>query len=302
MRLANFSKIGKSHILKYTDYYKLYNILTFKKVGELVLILISILSFSSLSAQTLNGRIVDSLSVPIPYVNIGIKGQNIGTVSDENGYFSLELPTLKENSKIIISNIQYLPKEYTVKDFISLINLKKQIILDENKQVLEEVVVTSQKLKKDNLGNKVTSSMIEAGFKNNALGSEVGVKIKIKHKPTYIDSFNFSITSCEYDSLFFRLNIYDIKDGMPHKNLLSKNIYFSSNVKKGKVSIDLTEYDIVINKDIIITIEYIKELGQGKLNFSAGLLGKKVYHRQTSFSEWEKTGLISLGFNVDVRY
>ncbi|GAQ50182.1 hypothetical protein FPK15_contig00131-0001 [Flavobacterium psychrophilum] len=164
------------------------------------------------------------------------------------------------------------------------------------------MVITSKRLKKDNLGNKTTSSIIEAGFKNNSLGSEVGIKIKIKNKPTNIDSFNFFITSCKYDSLFFRLNIYSIKDEMPYENLLSENIYFSTDIKKGKVSIDLTKYNIVVNQDVIITIEYIKELGKGGLNFSGGLFGNKLYHRQTSFSEWKKTGTVSLGFNVDVRY
>ncbi|GAW90726.1 hypothetical protein FPS14_contig00095-0004 [Flavobacterium psychrophilum] len=89
---------------------------------------------------------------------------------------------------------------------------------------------------------------------------------------------------------------------MPYENLLSENIYFSTDIKKGKVSIDLTKYNIVVNQDVIITIEYIKELGKGGLNFSGGLFGNKLYHRQTSFSEWKKTGTVSLGFNVDVRY
>lgn len=267
-----------------------------------ILISIFTLLSSFLYAQNISGKIVDSLNMPIKYANIGVKSQNIGTVSDENGNFNLNVSTLKEDSKITISNISYKAKVYILKDFISLITTKKQIILEENYQEIEEVIVTSKRLKKDNLGNKTTSSLIEAGFKNNSLGSEVGIKIKIKDKPTYIDSFNFYITSCKYDSLFFRLNIYSIKDDMPYENLLSENIYFSTAIKKGKVSIDLTKYNIVVNQDVIITIEYIKELGKGGLNFSGGLFGNKLYHRQTSFSEWKKTGTVSLGFNIDVRY
>lgn len=259
--------------------------------------------FSSfIYSQSINGKIVDTLNVPIQYTNIGVKGQDIGTVSDENGYFSLILPNSNQDSKIIISNISYKVKEYTIKDFISLINTKKQIILEENYQQLEEVVITSKKLKKDNKGNRTTSSLVAAGFKNNSLGSEVGIKIRMKDKPTHIDSFNFFITSCKYDTLFFRLNIYSLKDDMPYENLLSENIYFSTDIKKGKVSIDLTKYNIVVNQDIIIAIEYVKELGEGGLNFSGSLIGNKIYHRQTSFSEWKKTSTVSLGFNVDVRY
>ena len=260
------------------------------------------LFFSPLYSQNISGKIVDSLNAPIQYANIGVVSQNIGTVSGENGNFSLNLMNLKQDLKIRISKIGYKTKEYSIRDFINVINSKKQIILETKYYKLKEVTISTKALKKDILGNKTTSSLIEAGFKNNSLGSEVGVKIKIKHKPTYIESFNFFITSCKYDSLFFRLNIYSIKNNMPYENLLSQNIYFSTDIKKGKVSVDLSKYNIVVNQDVIITIEYVKKLGKGGLNFSAGLFGNKLYHRQTSFSEWKKTGTVSLGFNVDVRY
>lgn len=271
-------------------------------MSKLFFISIFILFFSSLYSQNINGKIVDSLNVAIPYTNIGVIDQNIGTVSDENGNFSLNLMNLNPDFKIMISNIGYKTKKYSIEDFINVINSKKQIVLEEKYYNLEEVTIYSKGLKSHILGNKTTSSLIEVGFKNNSLGSEVGIKIKIKHKPTYIDSFNFFITSSKYDSLFFRLNIYSIKNNMPSQNLLSKNIYFSTNIKKGKVSIDLSKYNIIIYQDVIITIEYVKELGKGGLNFSGGLFGNKLYHRQTTFSEWKKTGTVSLGFNVNVRY
>lgn len=269
---------------------------------RLYFISIFLLIFSSQYAQTIHGKIVDSLNNPIQYVNIGVLGGNIGTVSDQNGNFNLNVSKSNINSKIIVSIIGYKSKEFSTQNFIDSLEKRKQIVLQENIEKLKEVTVFAKKMKKDVLGNQTTSSLIEAGFKNNSLGSEVGVKIKIKNKPTYIDSFNYFITSCKYDSIFFRLNIYSIKDDMPYENLLFENIYFSTDIKKGRVSIDLKKYNIIVTQDVIVAIEYVKELGKGGLNFSGGLFGNKLYHRQTSFSEWEKTGTVSLGFNVDVRY
>lgn len=268
-------------------------------------IFISILllfSTSYLYSQTVSGTITDSLDVPVQYASIGVKGENIGTVSDDKGKFSLNVSNVKEDAKIVISNISYKVKEYSLKEFLDIINSKKPLIVEENNQQLQEVVVSSKEFKKDNLGNTTTSSFVVTGFSDNALGNEIGIRIKIKNKPTYIDAFNFCPVFSENDSLFFRLNIYSIKDDMPNENLLSENIYFSTDIKKGKVSVDLTKYNIQVNEDVIVAIEYVKELGKGGLFFSGSLFGNKLYHRQVNVDEWEKEGMISIGFNVDVRY
>lgn len=47
---------------------------------------------SNIYAQTtIKGRVLQVSQQAISYVNIGIKGKNIGTVSTENGDFSLSL-------------------------------------------------------------------------------------------------------------------------------------------------------------------------------------------------------------------
>ena len=58
----------------------------------LLLILIS----GSLSAQ-IKGVVKDSLTGnPIPYVNIWVENKNIGTTSEENGSFSIDLKKLNK--------------------------------------------------------------------------------------------------------------------------------------------------------------------------------------------------------------
>lgn len=267
-----------------------------------ILISILILFSTSLYAQTINGVITDSLNVAIPYTSIGVKGTSIGTVSNEKGIFVLDLSKVKDNPQIVVSNISYKLKEYSLKEFKELINAGKAIILEENSQKLREVTVSSKKLKERNLGNKTTSRLFQSGFYGNTLGYEIGGKIEIKNTPTYIDSFNFFIASCDCDSLFFRLNIYSITDDMPYENLLPENIYFSTDITSGKVSIDLTKYNIQIEQDVIITIEKIKHIGKGGgIMFSQSLLGNDTYLRGSVVSQW-KVDKMSIGFNVNVRY
>ena len=53
-------------------------------------ILFLLMSFY-VSAQT-KGVVVDESGKPIPYVNIWIENENIGTTSEENGEFSINSP------------------------------------------------------------------------------------------------------------------------------------------------------------------------------------------------------------------
>jgi hypothetical protein len=62
---------------------------------------------TSINAQkTLTGRLVDSLSfVPIEFATLSIKHKAVGTISDENGHFSLAYDAQKDT--IVISCIGY---------------------------------------------------------------------------------------------------------------------------------------------------------------------------------------------------
>ena len=66
----------------------------------LFLILFSISFFS----QT-KGIVVDESGKPIPYVNIWVENENIGTTSEENGAFSINV---SDNKYLIFSAIGYV--------------------------------------------------------------------------------------------------------------------------------------------------------------------------------------------------
>ena len=62
-----------------------------------------------LQAQTLVfGKITDAeLNETLPFVNIGIPRAGIGTVSDEQGYYLLEIPPDKVNDSIYFSMVGF---------------------------------------------------------------------------------------------------------------------------------------------------------------------------------------------------
>jgi len=191
---------------------------------------------------------------------------------------------------------------------LSLLILKKkikknsEIKLAQKTTELREVVISARELKEKILGNKTESKTMVGGFTSNELGNEVGIVIKIKRSPTYINQFSASIATNKYDSLKFRLNFYDLKDGLPNKPIVNESIIVTSKIKEGKLVVDLSKYDIIVEDDFFVSLEWIENLGEDGLYFSVGLLGSPIIARHTSQADWKKVGAISIGFNVTAKY
>ena len=117
-----------------------------------------------------------------------------------------------------------------------------------------------------------------------------------------LKKFNISIVENDYGPIKFRVNLYDVLNGLPNKTILKKNIFLETDVSSGIVSLDLTPYEIVIDKEFFITIEWIEDLGPGKLFFSGGFFGAPLYAREVSQGNWTKIGNVSVGMNLDVSY
>lgn len=104
-----------------------------KKLLLGLLILVSTPTF----AQTLSGRVLDEENQPIPFSNIIVKGTTIGTTSDFDGLYSLDLPS--ENVVVLFSFIGYETQEITTSGGfldVKLVPLSSQ---------LEEVFVTARR-------------------------------------------------------------------------------------------------------------------------------------------------------------
>ncbi len=98
--------------------------------------------------------------------------KNIGTVSDEKGYFILEVnPETPLESELKISMLGYEPKSFTLEGFIQ----KNTVIvsLEEKSTALEEVVLTAKRTEFETktLGNKTNSKLIYVAFTTNKLGN-----------------------------------------------------------------------------------------------------------------------------------
>jgi hypothetical protein len=278
-----------------------------------VTIVISIfISFNSY-AQRFLGQVIDnSNNEPISFVNIGIVGKNIGTVSNKDGKFQLELNDKFNSDTLRISCIGYESLNFMIWDF------KKKALTDGLQHIklipkvfqLSEVIVTPKKIKTIKLGNSNSNSGSRFLTDSSGLGSEIGLIIRLprKEKDYYIKKLNFNVADKNFDTIHARVNIYNLKNGLPNNNILERPIYIEITTD-GLISIDLRKYNIRMKEDFFISIENFNEKSwKNKLKFWAVFktFSKKgtddCLYRPISQGNWIHTPVVEVRFSVEAEY
>ncbi|MDR9415306.1 MAG: carboxypeptidase-like regulatory domain-containing protein [Gracilimonas sp.] len=219
---------------------------------------VTILSFTFLNPVTQAQKIVSGSvqhseeKTVIPYVNIGIIKLMRGTVSDDLGRFSLNYETIKDT--VTFSAIGFQPKKLVISEL-----LKSGIVqLEPKMYTLEDLTIREKALSEiRELGNNIRKKERSIGFGSTMLGTEIGGLIEIDRE-TLIYSAHFIFNNTGEDSLMFRVNLYEMRDGKPFRNLLPENVLFLAPENPGLVSVDLREYELVIDKDVILSVEWVK--------------------------------------------
>ncbi len=264
-----------------------------------LLLVYFILTGNLLYGQKYSGFVqIEKTGKPIEYVNIGIVGKNIGTVSDLKGEYALVIDSLFDSDTLRFSCIGYYPFSIKVSDFKKLKNY--DIYLEERIFDLAEVIVHHKNYRPQTLGIKTKSKAVQSGFGDNKLGYECGILMKIE-KSAILEKVNINFSYCSYDTILYRVNVYEVIGKMKFENILENPIYLKLPKDKTskKVVIDLEPYKLIVQGDFLITMEHVKDLGPGYLYFCAGVLGK-TYYRKTSQGKWE-TAPVGISISVDAR-
>jgi hypothetical protein len=254
----------------------------------------------ALQGQTvITGTFTDSqTNLPVEYVNLGIPGKTVGTVSDESGTFTVVIPEAMAADTLRFSKIGYRPGFFLP----SSSNGPLTVQMKRAAVQLKEVSVSPKKGVTEKVGNVTKSRSVNAYFKNNLLGSEFAIRLKIKEPGTQITKFFVNIPRCKIEDVVFRLNVYQPNpDGSPGENILKDEILVRPKRKTGMLEADLRPYRIFVDGDVFIAIEWIKDMGVENLSFSAKLF-EETYYRQGSLGYWSKVGLAGVGLHAEVTY
>jgi hypothetical protein len=225
----------------------------------------SFLLFLSISffAQT-KGIVVDEFGKPIPYVNIWVENENIGTTSEENGEFSI---SASANKNLIFSILGF---EKRIIKASEVANVKLKAISFQ----LDEVVIARRfQTKKLEIG-QINNSVLEA-FDN---GPRIDVKFfpheNAYKKTKYIKKVSI-LTDSRIDNATVKIHFYKVDlNGFPGDELLTKD--FIVTLQKGVVrnGFDLTDLNLKMSKTGIF-------IGFEKLIIAKNKLEKTIVNSNT---------------------
>ncbi|SEL48408.1 CarboxypepD_reg-like domain-containing protein [Aquimarina amphilecti] len=251
----------------------------------------------------LKGIVKGANNEKLAYVNIGIKNKNIGTISDENGHFSIRIHEENQSDSLSFSFLGYKQRTIKVSDVVE--KSIREFVLDQKLVSLDEVTIISKKTKEKKLGTTSYVSFVVGDVRadnnqNNNI-QEFAKKLKIK-KPSRLLDVSIALSNVNIDAAKFRINFYNIKDNLPFEKIGASNIIIEKQIINGWNTFDLKKFDLKFENPVFIAIEYLplEYNEQAPFNYNGQLLGKAV-GRSSSVGNWNVTKGAKISMYVTVR-
>ncbi|WP_396187684.1 carboxypeptidase-like regulatory domain-containing protein [Flavobacterium sp.] len=211
--------------------------------------LILLFLFSLLANAQIKGVVKDSITKePIAYVSIWVDNKDIGTTTDENGNFSLQLED--ENRKVIFSVLGYETKIAVSSKISEVLLIQKTI------QIPEIVIATPSKLKQIEIGDVKKEFYLPEPQNIPWLFARKFNLDKENLDIKYIKELIY-FTKSEVENGIFRARVFEVnEDGMPGEDLIQDEIIVKVKKGKHKTSVDVSKYNLQIpDNGIIICFE-----------------------------------------------
>ncbi len=119
---------------------------------NLLLLILLCCTTVSFAQQTYSGNVNDASGVPLPGVNVVIKGTNTGTSTDFDGNFSIEAT---DTDVLIFTYVGFKDQEVALGD-----NTSFNVSLEEEASFLDEIIVTGYGTQ---TRREVTASIVRVG-------------------------------------------------------------------------------------------------------------------------------------------
>ena len=235
-----------------------------KSTALLILCLLAGFSLTTEAQIRISGKVTQSNSSQgIAYANIGIINTEIGTISNEDGSFSISIPATYSDQNLLFSSIGFTQK------IIPVASLQdKQILiihLDEKVFELRTIYVTPGKTKKKlaTLGNG--KSFLLSGqlhCDTASAGSAMALLIDKSNYPdfTHIQTVSLFIAANKFPTFKIRLRILAVDStdqNKPGFDLLNQQVIAVSDIQKGWLQFDLPNTFQINEKAFYLVFEWI---------------------------------------------
>jgi hypothetical protein len=293
---------------------------------------IMIFYVSSGNAQVYKGILITGQKgTPVEYANVGIVEKNIGTTSDTDGRFELNIPSENSRDTVRFSMIGYETVTLPVSDFINRNN--DTIWMTEKIYSISEVVISASKFEMKILGNSRITGTAHMSLPHGGKGLEAGIILDPKKgnqaqlQTLLLNGISISdeiydektksrvFSKAEIDTLRFRVNLYRVNSKDEFENILTKPIYITYKPYKWEerkddkiisshpVEFDISEHQLVIDGKSLITVEFYSDVPPNRVWIRCHLRGPDTYFRATSqgkFNKYPTNASVGLGVKAKV--
>ena len=212
-----------------------------KRIKGLLVLLASIFSVGLLAQHRISGRLLEAGSEKvIPFANIGIVNTTIGSLSNEDGSFSIEIPETYVNQSILFASLGYESKNFNVEDLVGQQELRIELVPKSIE--LQPITLISEKAgpQKSKVFGNGRSFLLSGTMTYDSVyaGSAVGIRINRKPYPDlkYVHNVSLYIAGNKSPDFKVRLRFMEVdstQGGIPGKDLIEDQILAYSSLKRG---------------------------------------------------------------------
>ena len=186
---------------------------------SIITMMLALVAMTGQAQITLKGSIINERGEKIEYVSVGLEEDSIGTISDANGNFTIEIPANRKND---------------------LVTMKDKVV------ELAEVVVGKKNKPQKIAGKAVSGPMASFRGKGKADALEWGPVFRSK-KDYVISDILLTIKGSSYQWCVLSFNIYEIQDSK-FVNILNKPIYHRIEKSNRKQRLDIQPQETIMLK------------------------------------------------------
>ena len=214
-------------------------------------------SFWSAEAQnlTIESQVVDENGVGIPFAAVGIVAKQFGTVTFEDGSFSLSIKKDYHGDTLTVSAVGYERRYIPYKHFVEA--RIEQIRLEEKVERLEEVIVTNKEWKYLKFGEKRKKSSSVLSFFSPKEGTTMATLFNEDGIPMFLNEVMVATGRRNLGYLDLRCMLFTVSEkGLPAEQLFASNIIGKVLDERGIVTFKLPE-DFWISEPFYLGFEWV---------------------------------------------
>ncbi|AMR27471.1 hypothetical protein A0257_10445 [Hymenobacter psoromatis] len=261
--------------------------------------------------RVLEGVVLDQLTQrPVPFATIGVPQQPLGTAANEAGAFRLVLPAAASPAAVVVSSVGY---EGATVPLATWPAGPQTIRLHPAAVALGEVAVRGGKVRTKTFGRTGASTFMvarmytEPDLVSDELAKEQGTIISVDPYCVLRD-VNFFVAFNRFRSVKFRLQLYSVRQGLPDRPILRRNIFVDVTQPRGWVRVDLQADSIVLRglEEVAVTLQWVRSEAQEGSQKAFGIAavpmpGHSILFRDKSQAAWRavKPGNLSLYLTAD---